>query len=171
MTEIADRLLLLVRSESGAHGAREPLDLADVVAAALDLLTPLAETQSVTLHADLQPAPVRGDRSLLFDACSNLVKNAVEYNRAGGEVFVRLVTEGRRAVLSVRDTGMGIDAADVPHVFERFYRADRSRNRHAGGAGLGLAIVKKVVEDHGGTVECHSTVGEGTEFLVRLPLA
>ncbi|MGE3403206.1 MAG: sensor histidine kinase [Vicinamibacterales bacterium] len=171
MTEIADRLLLLVRSESGARGAREPLDLADVVAATLDLITPLADTQSVTLHADLHPAPVRGDRSLLLDACSNLVKNAVEYNRAGGEVFVRLVTEGPRAVLSVRDTGMGIDAADVPHVFERFYRADRSRNRHAGGAGLGLAIVKKVVEDHGGTVECHSTVGEGTEFVVRLPLA
>ena len=172
MTEIADRLLLLVRSEQASGQAtRARLDLADVVSTAIELVAPLAQMQSVTLHTDLQPAAVRGDRSLLLDACSNLAKNAVEYNRAGGEVLVRLTREGTDAVLSVRDTGMGIDAADLPHVFERFYRADRSRNRHAGGAGLGLAIVKKVIEDHGGSVSCRSTVGQGAEFVVRLPLA
>ena len=90
---------------------------------------------------------------------------------AGGEVSVSVGQVDKRAEVIVRDTGVGISAEDLPRIFERFYRADRSRNRQAGGAGLGLAIVKQTIEEHGGTVTCSSTPGVGTEFVVRLPLA
>jgi signal transduction histidine kinase len=84
-------------------------------------------------------------------------------------VFVQVRREPQAAVVTVRDTGVGIGEHDLPRIFERFYRADRSRTR--GGAGLGLAIVKSIIDNHGGTVTCASTPGVGTEFCVRLPLA
>jgi signal transduction histidine kinase len=97
------------------------------------------------------------------------VNNAIEYNRAGGEVRLRLQAVGANAVLSVSDTGCGIPEADHPHVFERFYRADKARSRARGGTGLGLAICKDIVTAHGGTIDFESKVNEGTTFRVRLP--
>ena len=89
---------------------------------------------------------------------------------AGQKIFVEVKTETNDAVLSVRDTGCGISAAHLPHVFERFYRVDTGRSRQHGGSGLGLSICKSLVEAHGGTIHCKSTVGEGSVFVVRLPL-
>jgi signal transduction histidine kinase len=169
MTDLADRLLALARPGSGKDLERTPLDLGSIVDAAIDLLSPLAAAHQVTIEADTGPARVTGVRSLLIDALCNLLKNGIEYNRAGGYVAIRVWTERGWAYASVRDNGVGIEAADLPRVFERFYRADRSRTR--GGAGLGLAIVRSIVEDHGGTVTCTSEAGVGTEFVVRLPLA
>lgn len=169
MTDLADRLLALARPGSGRDLERTPLDLGGVVESAIDLLSPLAAAHGVVIEATAQPAPVVGVRSLLIDALCNLLKNAIEYNRAGGRVAIRVGTEGVWVVATVRDTGVGIAAADLPRIFERFYRADRSRTR--GGAGLGLAIVRSIVEEHGGTVTCTSEPGVGTEFVVRLPLA
>lgn len=173
MTEIAARLLLLLKSEQAGEGAarRSTLEVSALVAVSVELIAPLAEVHGVTIHTDLQGGQILGEQGPLVDALSNLLKNAVQYNHPGGEVFVRAWPDAVGVTVSVRDTGIGIDAADQPRVFERFYRAERSRSRDAGGAGLGLAIVKKIVEDHGGRVTCSSTAGAGTEFIVRLPHA
>lgn len=169
MTELADRLLALARPGSGQDLDRVRLELGAVLTASIELLAPLALAHDVSVRTELHPTYVLGVRSLLIDAFSNLLKNGIEYNRPGGELAVRIVAEGAWATAVIRDTGVGIDASDLPRIFERFYRADRSRTR--GGAGLGLAIVRSIVEDHGGTVTCSSQPGVGTEFVVRLPLA
>ncbi len=169
MTELADRLLALARPGSGQDLDRSRLELGALLTASIELLAPLALAHGVVVKTELQPAAVLGVRSLLIDAFSNLLKNGIEYNRPGGELAIRIAPEGAWATAVVRDTGVGIDASDLPRIFERFYRADRSRTR--GGAGLGLAIVRSIVEDHGGTVTCSSEPGVGTEFVVRLPLA
>jgi signal transduction histidine kinase len=114
---------------------------------------------------------VAGDPSRLTGAFGNIVKNAIEYNREGGSVVVRLSTRGPHVHVRVEDTGIGIAARDLPRVFDRFYRADKARSRKAGGSGLGLAITKRVIEDHGGSIVCTSEVDRGTQFEVRLPAA
>jgi len=169
MSELADRLLALARPGSGKDLERTPVDLVGVVEAAIDLLSPLAAAHQVAIHAETSTARVVGVRSLLIDAVCNLLKNGIEYNRRGGHVTIKVWSDREWAHASVRDNGVGIDPADLPRIFERFYRADRSRTR--GGAGLGLAIVRSIIEDHGGTVSCTSEAGTGTEFLVRLPVA
>lgn len=169
MRELADRLLALARPGSGHDLERSRLELGAVLNASIELLAPLALAHGVTVTTDLQPTHVLGVRSLLIDAFSNLLKNGIEYNRPGGELAIRTSSDGAWATAVVRDTGVGIHASDLPRIFERFYRADRSRTR--GGAGLGLAIVRSIVEDHGGTVTCSSEPGVGTEFVVKLPLA
>jgi two-component system OmpR family sensor kinase len=169
MTELADRLLTLVRPGASPGIARDLLELTSLVKSATDLLSPLAASHGVTVEMEFARATISGERSLLIDAFSNLLKNAIEYNRPGGRVSVRVSTEPGWAVVAIRDTGVGIAAEDLPRIFERFYRADRSRTR--GGAGLGLAIVRSIVDEHGGTVTCTSEPGHGSEFTVRLPLA
>jgi two-component system OmpR family sensor kinase len=131
----------------------------------------MAGFSPVGVQADGDDVVVSGDANLLLDAFSNLLKNAVEYNRPGGEVRVFTRALGGVAFVTVRDTGRGIAPGDLPHVFDRFYRTDHSRTRSGGGAGLGLAITKSVIENHGGAIACTSVLGEGTEFVVRLPLS
>lgn len=96
-----------------------------------------------------------------------LLDNAIKYTPAGGKISIRLESQGDDAVLSVSDTGVGISSEDLPHIFERFFRADRSRK--AGGTGLGLSIAKWIVEQHGGAINVSSVLGHGTTFVVRLP--
>lgn len=119
------------------------------------------------LHAD----PVR-----LRQAVGNLVSNAVRHTPAGGKVTLRAYGEGpwsgpgpEVVVIEVADTGTGIPAADLPYVFDRFWRAEKSRSRRTGGSGLGLAIVRKLAEAHGGTAGATSTEGKGSAFTLRLP--
>ena len=100
----------------------------------------------------------------------NLVANAVKYTADGGKAELRLALDGNEAVISVADSGIGIPAQHLPHIFERFYRVDESRNRSIGGTGLGLAIVKAITESHGGRIEVSSTPGVGSTFTVHLPL-
>jgi signal transduction histidine kinase len=98
----------------------------------------------------------------------NLIENAIQYTRSGGRVDVTVAVEDGEALLTVRDTGIGIPGRDLGRIFERFYRVDRARSRATGGTGLGLSIVKHVAESHGGTVEVASSLGEGSTFTVRL---
>jgi signal transduction histidine kinase len=110
----------------------------------------------------------------LRQVVSNLLDNAIKYMPHGGQVRVRLetVSDGRRARFSVADAGPGIEAADLPFIFDRFFRSDRARSRdETRGAGLGLSICKTVVDSHGGTIRCESQVGRGTTMIVELPLA
>ncbi|MCP3015045.1 ATP-binding protein [Nocardiopsis dassonvillei] len=113
---------------------------------------------------------VVADRTRLVQVVGNLLGNALRHTPAPGTVTVRARRSGGEAVIEVADTGVGIPAQDLPHVFDRFWRADKSRNRRTGGSGLGLAIVRNLVELHGGSVSVESVVGEGTTFTVRLPL-
>jgi signal transduction histidine kinase len=99
---------------------------------------------------------------------TNLLTNAIHYNKEGGEVRVTTRTEGAGAVLVVKDSGVGIPAEDLPHIFERFYRADPSRTRGAGHSGLGLAISKAIIDAHNGTISVESAVGQGTRFTVTI---
>ncbi|MDP2931062.1 MAG: ATP-binding protein [Chloroflexota bacterium] len=124
---------------------------------------------SLALEAPDSLVPVFVDPDRIEQVMRNLLSNAFRYTPEGGRVTLRLVTDSEGVVASVTDTGTGIPSEDLPHVFERFYRVDRSRTRRTGGSGLGLAIVKQLVEAQGGRVWATSQVGKGTTFFFRLP--
>ena len=159
--EEADRLVRLSRSldalAEGDADAEPPmlveLDLAAAVRAALDLATPSIERAGLRLDADLPPAlPARADPDRLAQVLANLLSNAVRYTPQGGLISVRVERRPGDVLVSIANTGEGIPAEDLDHVFERFYRVEKSRDRARGGAGIGLAIVKQLVEGIGGRV-------------------
>jgi signal transduction histidine kinase len=125
---------------------------------------------SVTVNAP-QPIVVAGDSARLKQVIVNLLDNAIKYTMPGGSVALSVKESGTKAILSVKDNGVGIPAEALPHVFERFYRADKVRSRTVQGAGLGLSIVQTICQAHGGTVEAISKEGSGTTITVTLPLA
>lgn len=169
MERLVEDLLLLARGEREVH--REPVPLEVLLTEVVDELRPLAQTREVTLHLDVGGEPViLADAPLLARAVSNLVENGIRYNRPGGSVTVTAHSEEKGLIVRVQDTGIGIPPEELPHVFERFYRVDRSRDRHRGGTGLGLAIAAHVVHLHGGWIEAESTPGVGSTFTIRLPL-
>lgn len=171
MTDLVERLLTLARADAGWSGLRrEAVDLERVVLDAVAQIGPAAEKVGVTLRSEVEPARVAGDAAALGQVVVNLVKNAVQYNRKGGRVQVQVAFRGKDAALTVSDTGVGIPETDRSHVFERFYRVDRSRSRASGGTGLGLAICKSIVEAHGGNIGFDSDPQQGTTFWVTLPL-
>lgn len=149
------------------------LDLAAVVEAALESARPSAEAKSITVERTVDPhaGPVFGDPGRLQQVIWNLLANAVKFTPRGGRVEIAVRRAGAQVEMFVRDTGIGISAAFLPHLFERFRQADSTTTRHYGGLGLGLAIVKELVELHGGTVRAESA-GEnrGATFVVSLPL-
>jgi two-component system, OmpR family, sensor kinase len=172
MKSVVEGLLTLARADAKQLAlAKEPVALAALVEETAGLLGPLAAQRKVAVTVHAQPAGVEGDRERLRDAVSNLLSNAIRYTPEGGRVDVALAAEGREAVLSVADTGIGIPEKDRPHIFERFYRVDQARARDKGGSGLGLAITKWVIEAHGGTISFASREGQGTTFTIKLPLA
>ena len=168
-----DTLMDISEAESGAMQLqREPMALADVVARAVDLYRDVAEAKGVTLVAGAAPdAPrivVMGDRTRLEQVAANLIDNALKYTPAGGRVDVEIGRDGTSASLRVRDTGSGIPADEIPRIFDRLFRGDKSRAER--GLGLGLSLVKAVVGAHGGAVNVESEPGRGSVFTVRLPL-
>ena len=171
MELLVDGLLTLARSDAGQLEIRqEPVDFREVVESSVALLKPLAEQEQIELNRELPSVQITGDAERLSQVAANLIRNAIIYNRTGGRVQVRLAADGRQAILTVSDTGIGVDPNDLPNIFERFYRADTARTGKSAGAGLGLAICREIVRIHGGTIDVVSTAGEGTTFTVRLPL-
>ena len=149
---------------------RFELDFSALCRDVLDIVTALGEPRNVRVHASLEPdVRLSGDAVKLRQVVLNLGDNAIKYTPPGGDVRFRLYRDGALAVLEVVDTGRGIDRADLPHIFDRFYRASTDREGTAG-AGLGLAIAKRFVEVHNGTIAAASERGEGTRFSVRLPI-
>jgi two-component system phosphate regulon sensor histidine kinase PhoR len=152
----------------------EPTALGDVVDSVIGIIRPRAESGGVTLETTLAPGvpAVKADRDRLVQILINLVDNAVKYTPAGGHVTVsaQAATSGM-VDIAVRDTGVGIPAADLPRITERFYRVDKARSRELGGTGLGLAIVKHLVIAHGGVLRIESEVDKGTTVRVTLPAA
>lgn len=150
----------------------EEVELAGLLRGVVHSLTPQATAAGVVLETGkLEPVTVIGDGLRLEEVFTNLAGNGIKYAGAGRRVRLDLERQGAEAVVTVADNGPGIPAGHLPHIFDRFYRVERSRSRHGGGTGLGLAIVKRIVQLHGGTVSARSREGEGTVFEVRLPAA
>jgi signal transduction histidine kinase len=172
-TELVNDVLDVSRIISGQLRIKiASVALPAVVEAALETVRPAAEAKGIRLEVHVAPdlASVAGDASRLQQVAWNLLSNAVKFTPAGGEVAVRLTNGHGRVELVVADTGAGIDAAFLPHVFERFRQGDSSTTRAHGGLGLGLAIVRHIVELHGGVVDAQSDgPGRGATFLVKLP--
>ena len=150
----------------------EPFPIAELVQDVVMQYEPQADEQGLTLQADLpeRHARVTADIGLVERALSNLIDNAIHYTPADGTVCVQLSNEHNEVCVEVHDTGPGIPEDELQHIFERFYRVDKSRDRDSGGAGLGLAIANTILELHDQSLEVESTVGEGTTFRIRLPV-
>jgi heavy metal sensor kinase len=172
MRVVVERLLLLARADAGeVTMARQPVRLDTLTQRVVDDLRAIAAARQVTLSCEGQPVTVSGDANRLTDAITNLVTNAIDYNVPNGRIDISVVARANEADIRVADTGIGIDSADLPHVFERFYRADPARARVRGGAGLGLAIARWIVDEHGGRITGSSEPGRGSVFTVVLPAA
>jgi two-component system sensor histidine kinase BaeS len=148
---------------------RRPCDLAEIGREHLEMMRPLADEHHLALEADLTPAPCAADADGVSQIVVNLLTNAVKYSRPGDKIRVATHRENGCAMISVSDTGPGIAAEHLPRLFDRFYRADASRNRTTGGAGLGLAICKSIAEAHGGKITVESTPDAGSSFTLRIP--
>jgi len=174
LTHLVDDLLDVARIMRGRVSLdREPLSLEAVVDMALEAVRPLLDARHQSITVSRPPAElfVDGDSVRLCQVVSNLLSNAIKYSPDGGRIDIELRDMGNRATLLVRDTGVGIDAQLLPHVFDVYLQGDRSLDRSDGGLGIGLAIVRHLVELHGGRVQVKSEgLGTGSEFRVDLPL-
>jgi two-component system, OmpR family, phosphate regulon sensor histidine kinase PhoR len=173
LSELLDDLLTLSRLESTEpFRTTAPVALAALAEEAIELVAGRAATRQVEVALTAaEPLIVTGDAEGLLRLFTNLLDNAIKYNREAGRVEVRLLRRDALAVIEVQDQGIGIAPAHLPRIFERFYRVDSGRTRESGGTGLGLAIVKHVAQAHGGRVEVASEPGRGSTFRVYLPLA
>jgi two-component system phosphate regulon sensor histidine kinase PhoR len=170
LTQMVQELLELSRIESGRAPMRlMPTPVADVVFPPVERLRPQAERAGLSISVDLPSdlPPVLADAERAQQVITNLVHNAIKFTPSGGQVTLSAQPIGQEVILSVRDTGMGIPADDLPRIFERFYKADRARS--GGGTGLGLAIAKHIVQAHGGRIWAESVEGQGSTFWVALP--
>ncbi len=174
IAQMVAELLDLARIESGGREQLhlDDVDLGAVATESVERLRPFAERQGVTLEARVDPGlpPVRGEAARLGQVFANLVHNAVKFSPAGASVEVGVRGDGPELAGWVRDHGVGIAKADQARIFERFYKADRSRTR-GGGTGLGLAISRHIVEGHGGTIRVESEEGVGSTFTFTVPAA
>ena len=170
LTRITEKLLTLTRLDTAREIHTAPVDVKTVVERVEHMLTPLARAAEVKLELSLQRGCViRATEDDLYQVAFNLMENAVKYNLPGGTVTVTLERQGDQVILQVEDTGVGIPEADLPKIFDRFYRVDKARSRAAGGTGLGLSIVRDTVLQHDGTVTARRREPEGTCFEVRFP--
>jgi two-component system OmpR family sensor kinase len=169
MSELVDDLLLLARLDEGEALEREPVDLAELAAEAVDTARAVDPSHPIALEA--RPAEVLGDRARLRRVLDNLLGNVRAHTPPGTPAKVRVAADGETAVIEVADEGPGLQAEELEHVFRRFYRADPSRSRENGGVGLGLSIVAAIAEAHDGAVSATGEAGSGATFRVTLPLS
>ena len=170
LTRITEDLLRLTRLDSGATESAEPVAVAPVAERAVHMLRLVAEERGVDLYCEIErEGVVLASEDDLHQVIYNLTENGIKYNHSGGFVRVRLSGDDENVVLAVEDNGIGIPEADLPRVFDRFYRVDKMRSRAYGGTGLGLAIVSDTVRRRGGTVEAAMRQGGGSVFTVRFP--
>jgi signal transduction histidine kinase len=172
LTRLVGGLLLLAQAESGKLPLNfQPVELDLLITEVFQEMRIIAGDK-VRVHLnEIDQMLVKGDRDRMKQVLINLVANAIQYTPQGGDVFLSLAKVGGQARIVCRDTGPGIPAEDLPHIFERFYRAEKSRTRgKSTGFGLGLSITKWIVEHHGGRIEVNSKEGQGTTFAIWLPL-
>jgi signal transduction histidine kinase len=162
-------LMDISEAETGTMALRrETTDLTDLVRQTVDLYEDLADERGVRIvPRTTDEVTVSVDRNRMRQVLANLLDNALKYTPRGGQVEIAASRQGSEALLTVIDTGVGIPADELPHIWNRLYRGDKSRSTR--GLGLGLSLVKAIVEAHGGRVDVHSTPGEGASFELRLP--
>ena len=174
LTRLINDILSISKLESGMNDVpTERVQLDKMAFEVADMLRIHAEEKQVTInaHRNKKPVYIIGNPDHVEQMLINLIENAIKYNKPGGSVTVHVFGNDREANLTISDTGIGIPEEHLPRLFERFYRVDKGRSRSMGGTGLGLAIVKHIVRGMNGEIEVHSKFGEGTEFLVTLPIA
>ncbi len=172
LTRLVNDLRDLALAEAGQlRLEEEDVDMTDLITRSAERFRAQAAEQEVSLATDLPTdlPTIRGDRQRISQVLINLLSNALRYTPAGGQVVVAAKLESAKLLISVADTGKGIASEDLPYVFERFYRADKSRARTSGGSGLGLAISRQIVKAHGGRIWAESQVGLGSTFTFTLP--
>ena len=169
---LLDNLVELAQIDAGGlRLERQPNSIADLISDTIEVFTALAERQGVALEGRAAPDvdPVLMDTQMIGRVLANLLDNAMRHTPAGGSVKVAASLAEEEVQVEVRDTGEGISRKDLPHVFERLYRGEKSRSRATGGSGLGLAIAQGIVEAHGGRIGAESTLGQGTRIWFALP--
>jgi signal transduction histidine kinase/CheY-like chemotaxis protein len=174
LTRLVDDLLDVSRISQGKiHLRKEIVDLADVAARAVESSRPLIDAKGQHLEVSLpaRAAEVEGDLGRLVQVVSNLLSNSAKYTEVGGRIELSVEADQLRAIVRVRDTGVGIAAAMLPRIFDLFIQVSGQEDHSGGGLGIGLSLVRNLIERHGGSVQAHSAgLGHGSEFVVRLPL-
>lgn len=169
MVTLVEDIIQLSQLDEGDSLPVETVHLFEVAKEVRTSLQEAAGKKHIVLLLEGEDVAVRGVYSLIMEILYNLCDNAIKYNRGDGTVQMEIREEGSRAKITVRDTGIGIPLEDQSHVFERFYRIDKSRSKRSGGTGLGLSIVKHAVQYHSGEIKLKSVPGEGTQITVFLP--
>lgn len=173
LAQLFDDILTITNLDSTAYTWDSyPVNLNRLTSATVDGIASLARPKQHTLTLQLSEAAllVKGDATALQQALSNVLVNAIHFTPAEGQITIRTYTHHEQAVIEVTDTGMGIAPEDLPHIFDRLFRADEARSSQTGGAGLGLPIAKRIIQAHGGTISVESTLGKGSRFRLELPL-
>jgi signal transduction histidine kinase len=170
MRRLTESLLELARLDAGQEPMKnERFDLSRVARECVELVRPLADQRGLQIQCDLPAVECVGDPERISQVATNLLSNAIHFNREHGEVKISTHADNGSVMLTVADTGVGIPDQDLPHIFERFYRVDKSRSRVQGRTGLGLAICKAIVDAHSGIVNVTSQPGRGSTFTIKLP--
>jgi two-component system phosphate regulon sensor histidine kinase PhoR len=163
-------LLTLARLEAELPATLELFPLRPMIDEQISTRKDAIRGRDIKVTTECPTVEIRADRSRLSTALSNLIDNAIHYNKQGGEIRISAEIENGSLYLAVVDTGYGIPSEELPRIFERFYRVDKARARESGGTGLGLSIVKHAIESQGGTISVTSRLGTGSAFTIRLPL-
>jgi signal transduction histidine kinase len=171
-SNLIEELLTLARADSqAAEFSYAKADLSEVTREAIASAAALAQSKGILLRSEIPRAAVIiiGDANSIRRLILVLLDNAIKYSMAGTGILTTVSLQAESAIIAVQDEGIGISAQDLPHIFERFYRADKARSREMGGAGLGLSIAKWIAEAHNARIAVESTLGEGSTFRVTFP--
>ncbi|MBQ5850405.1 MAG: HAMP domain-containing protein [Lachnospiraceae bacterium] len=172
LNNIIEDLLNLVQTNTTKNPLRlSPTNIEELLRTTIEKLQPIAEKKNITLNLNAKDdVTINCDKIKLQICFSNLIDNAIKYGNENGHVDVTCLKEPGNLVVTVKDDGIGIPAHDLPNIFDRFYRVDKTRSRSTGGTGLGLSITQRVIHLHGGTISTTSKLGEGTEFTIMIPI-
>lgn len=169
MCDIINRILVISRLDNKTLQIKcETIDLQEIIMDVLKLVEPASLEKGVKINLRERSIKLEGNRESFIEVFTNILENAIKYNRPGGNVDIEMSEKDDQAIISIKDTGIGIPSDEIPRIFDRFYRVDASRGQ-ASGSGLGLSIAKAIVEVHGGKIEVDSIVGKGSIFTVYLP--
>lgn len=169
MNRLVEDLLFLAREDRGLELDIKKVDLKALIEDVQRSIEMISDDIEVVL-GDMDQVYINGDEHKLRQLLMILIDNGIKYNKANGRVILSLKNDGRQAIIQVEDSGIGISEEALPHIFERFYRVDKTRSRNRSGAGLGLAIAKAIVDAHRGSIEVASCVGKGTTFTIKFPV-